>query len=137
MAAPESAIDEEDFSIMTALPWVFGAIVGMVMWSVIRRLPGELARWLCAPFGNSSRNALVVVTFLSFALLIISGILFQISLVNLFAPSVGALGYPDRRRIGSEVFAASLVGYMALQIFLQLDKLRTAIVSKRRRKQDQ
>ena len=122
---------------MAALPWVFGAIIGMVMWSAIRRLPGEIAKWLCSPFGNSSRHMLVALTFLSFAFLVISGLIVQMGLIDLFGAGTDMLGYPDRKRIGGEVFAASLIGYLVLQIFLRLDQLRTAHVSKKALKKDQ
>jgi hypothetical protein len=74
---------------------------------------------------------LVAITFLSFAFLIISGLIVQMGLIDLFESGADTLGYTDRKRIGSEVFAASLIGYMVLQIFLRLDQLLQRMSARR------
>ena len=106
---------------MTALPWIFGAVAGPVLWSAFLRLPAKLAEWLWLPFGKPGRIAMIVTWLLSFAFVAIA--IFGAMAGLSFMVGSGSARYLGRRRIGSEIFVASVLGQMAFQVFLRLDQL--------------
>jgi hypothetical protein len=105
-----------------ALTWIMGAIVGSVLWAAFLRLPGHLARWLCAPYNNPGRVAMAVSMLVSvaFLTLVVIGALLGLSLM------IGRpVGEDDPKIIRGIVFVSSILGYTLIPLLIRIERLIT------------
>jgi len=76
---------------MAALPWVFGAIIRYVMWSAIPQITWRDCKVVVFTICNSSRHMLVGLTFSLLCLPVISGLIVQMGLIDLFGAGTDML----------------------------------------------
>jgi hypothetical protein len=100
--------------------WILGAIAGAVLWSALLRLPGPLARWLCAPYDRPGRLAMAVSMLVSivFLLVMVIGALIALSLF---------IGLPthaeDAKKLRGILFVSSIIGFIVIPTLIRLEGL--------------
>jgi hypothetical protein len=96
-----------------ALTWILGGIAGSVLWSAFLRLPGHLARWLCAPYDQPGRVVMAVSMLVSviFLGLIVIGVLLGLSMLI-----GGSTGEYDAKKLREILFISSILGYTIIPI---------------------
>ena len=102
------------------LTWILGAIAGAVLWSAFLRLPGHLARWLCAPFDHPGRVTVVlsmVVSVAFLALMVIGALLGLCQLIDHTADA------EDAKRLREVLFISSILGYAVIPVLARLEEL--------------
>jgi hypothetical protein len=114
---------------MRWLAAILGFVTGTVVWPAFIRLPPQLARWLCAPYGPPSRLGIISSFLASIMFLTIVLILFFIELSYLItAPDVPST--LEAKHVRGIVFISSLFGYALLPIITRIER----IVSQRKEK---
>jgi ABC-type Mn2+/Zn2+ transport system permease subunit len=106
-----------------ALTWILGAIAGSVLWSAFLRLPGHLARWLCAPYDNPGRVAMAVSMLASviFLALIVVGALLGLSLM------IGSTVDADNaKKLRETLFLSSILGYAVVPVLIRIERSFTS-----------
>ncbi len=106
----------------TTLTWILGAIAGTVLWSGLLRLPGHLARWLCAPYGIPGPAAMMVsmLASVAFLLLLVVGVLLGLELIIHRAPST-----EEAKQTREILFISSILGYAAIPVVIRLEAMIT------------
>ena len=107
---------------MTLLVWILGAVVGAVAWAAFLRLPGQLARWLCAPYGKPGpfAMALSLLISVSFLTLAVVGIFLGLSKLIESGTSTQLLNIKEVRGV---LFLSSLLGYVSIPAAIRIEQL--------------
>ena len=105
------------------LIWVLGAVAGSVLWSAFLRLPGYLARWLCAPFDHPGRVAMVTSLLVSlvFLAMAVVGALLGLALI-IDRNAVGE----DAKKVLGILWISSWLGYFTIPVIVRLEHQITA-----------
>jgi ABC-type Mn2+/Zn2+ transport system permease subunit len=102
------------------LVWILGAVAGAVLWSGFLRLPGHLARWLCEPYGQPGRVAMVVSMLISVAAL---GLVVVGALLGLSQMIGASIAEGDAKRLRGILFISSILGYALVPVLIRAERL--------------